>query len=148
MSSDVLERRSGGIGLRDGYERSGPFGEAGADTSFRADQRSAELQLLRALNPVPFGYPLPTADTIAVAARVLAALASSQLDPRRIGATVEGGIGMNLGTPMRDAYIECDNDGAVLVSLIGGDPPRPVWEEPLDSDFVELARRIHEYITG
>lgn len=71
----------------------------------------------------------PNEVAIGLAQKVLVECGRQAVNPERVMASVEGGVGISLyATTMDYAYVECLNDGALSGCVSVKDKPLDVWD--------------------
>jgi hypothetical protein len=125
------------------------FGSIYRSAIARRDQNRVRIQALVGLrqNWDSYGAPPPNERAASNAIRVLNLLESIRLDPTRILASAEGGIGICFIRGDRYADIECSNEGEVLgVYYIGPQMPALLETDASDASILAALERIRDHI--
>jgi hypothetical protein len=109
---------------------------------------------LRQLPALPHGWDgeraaAPTSLAVSNASLVADALWMGACEPDRVAASVVGGVGLTVKIPgmVRNAYIECFNDGGVYLMLSDGQSEpvtRPVAKD--EASLRAMAEEVRGYV--
>jgi hypothetical protein len=94
-----------------------------------------------------YGAPAPNGVAVALAERVLTALADADSGPPSVDPSAEGGICLSLRSGDRYGDIECFNSGEVLAVTSKGGDETEVWEIPdIEQDLGAAVSRIQAFV--
>ena len=95
------------------------------------------------------GTDAPSPAAVAIARTILRQLETEALEPTRVVASAEGGVGICFVAGDKYADIECFNAGEILGAISNRRDRPTIWKiEPSAAGFAEATARIRDFLGG